>query len=124
MLKARSPAVGPQVLERRDDAGGSQRPALGRDPGRGIEADRIFGLAGVEVAHIINALAGDGVEDVCGEIAVRVDDRHSLPCADVVHGEIEQERALARTGLADNPDVALALLAYKNNAAAVRSCRN
>jgi hypothetical protein len=41
MLKARSPAVGPKVLERCNDAGSGQRPALGRDPGRGIEADRI-----------------------------------------------------------------------------------
>ena len=59
-----------------------------------------------------------------GEIAVRIDDRHSLPCKDVAHGEIEQERALARAGLADDPDVALALLARKDNAAAVRGCRN
>ena len=64
MLKARSPAVGPQVLERRDDAGGGQRPALGRDPGRRIEADRILGLAGVEVAHVVDARARDGVENV------------------------------------------------------------
>ena len=64
VLQPRSPAVGPQVLERRDDAGGGERPALGRDPGRRIEADRILGLAGVEVAHVIDARARDGVENV------------------------------------------------------------
>ena len=41
MLKARAPAVGPQVLKDGDNAGSGQCPALGRDPGRGIEADRI-----------------------------------------------------------------------------------
>ena len=35
---------------------------------------------------------------VLGEIAVRVDDRDSLARADVGHGEIEEERALARAG--------------------------
>ena len=112
------------MLERRDDAGSGKRPALGRDPGRGIEADRIFGLASVEVAHVINAPARDGVENVLGKIAMRIDDRHALSCTDVAHGEIEQERALARAGLADDPDVALTLLARKNNAATVRSRRN
>ena len=43
------------MLERRDDAGGGERPTLGRDTGRGVEADRILGLAGVEVAHVIDA---------------------------------------------------------------------
>lgn len=36
MLKPRSPAVAPEMLERRDDAGGGARSALGRDPGRRI----------------------------------------------------------------------------------------
>jgi hypothetical protein len=43
---------------------------------------------------------------------------------DVTHDEIEQERALARAGLADDPNVALAFLTPKDNTAAVRSCRN
>src|ERR1700722_8377622 len=119
MLKARSPAVGPKVLERGDNAGGGQRPALGRNPGRGIESDRILGLAGVEVAHVINTPARDSIENVGCEIAVRIDDRDAFSRIDVVHGEIEQEGALARAGLADNPDVALTLLARKNNAATV-----
>jgi hypothetical protein len=96
VLKARAPAVGPQMLERGDNAGSGQRPALGRDSGRGVEADRLLGLAGVEVTHVINASAWDGVENVCGKIAVRVNDGDAFSRIDVVHGEIEQERALAR----------------------------
>ena len=95
MLQPRPPAVGPQMLERGDDAGGGERPALGRDFGGGIEANRILGLASVEVAYVIDARARDGVEDVLCEIAVRVDDRYSVTGIDVAHCEIEQERALA-----------------------------
>ena len=105
------------MLERRDDAGGGERAALGRDPGRRIEADRILGLAGVEVAHVIDARARDGVENVLGEVAVRIDDGDALARVDVAHGEIEQERAFARAGFADDVDVALALLAREDNTA-------
>ena len=63
MFETRSPAVGPKVLEGRDDAGGGERPALGRDPGGRIGADGILGLAGVEIAHLVDARARDGVED-------------------------------------------------------------
>jgi hypothetical protein len=43
---------------------------------------------------------------------------------DVTHDEIEQERALTRARLADDPNVALTLLTPKDNTAAVRSRRN
>ncbi len=112
------------MLERGDDAGGGKRAALGRDLGRGIEADRILGLAGVEVAHVVDARARDGVENVLGKVAVRVDDRNALPREDVAHGEIEEERAFARAGFSDDVDVALALLAREHDAAAVRGRRN
>jgi hypothetical protein len=57
VFQARPPAVGLQVLESGDDAGGGERATLGRDPSRGIEADGIFGLAGTEVAHVVDARA-------------------------------------------------------------------
>ncbi len=67
------------MLERGDDTGGGECPAFGRDPGRGIEADGILGLAGVEVADIIDAGARDGVENILGEVAVRIDDGNASP---------------------------------------------
>ena len=124
MFEARPPAVGPEVLERRDDAGSGERAPLRRNLGRGVEADRVLGLAGVEVAHLVDARARDGVENILGEVAVRVDDGDSLARIDVAHGEVEEERALARAGFADDPDVALALLAREDDTAAVRGRRN
>ena len=90
----------------------------------GIEADRILGLAGVEVAHVVDARARDGVEDVGREVAVGIDDGDSLARVDVAHCEIEQERRFARAGFADDVDVALALLAREHNAAACGGRRN
>ena len=54
-----------------------------------------------------------------GEVAVRGDDGDALTGEDVVHGEVEQERAFAGAGLADDPDVALAFLARKHHTTAV-----
>ena len=118
MLQPRPPAVGPQMLERRDHAGGGEGPALGRDLGRGIEADGILGLSGIEVAHVIDARGWNGVENVGCEVAVGVDDGNSLPRVDVAHREIEEERRFARTRFADDVDVAGTLLAREHNAAA------
>ena len=106
-------------MNARDDAGGSERAALRRDPGRRIEADGILRLAGVEVAHLIDARARDGVEDVLGEVAVRIDDGDAFACINVAHCEVEEKRALARAGFADDPDVALTLLAREDD----RDCR-
>ena len=67
---------------------------------------------------------GNSIENVLGEVAVRIDDRNAFARIDVAHGEIEKERALARAGFPDDPDVALPLVARKDNAAAVRGRRN
>ena len=112
------------MLERGDDAGGGEGAALGRDPCRRIEADRRVGLAGIEVAHIVDARARDGIENVLGEIAVRVDDGNTFPRVDVAHREIEEDRALARSGFADDPHMTLALLAREDNACAACCCAN
>ena len=116
MLQARPPRIRPQVFERGDDAGGGERPALGRDPRRRIEADRPLGVGHVEVAHVVDAGARDGVENIERQVAVRIDHGDPFPCQDVAHGEIEQERRFAAAGFADDVKVALALLAREYDA--------
>ncbi|MFI5025065.1 MAG: hypothetical protein ACHQRJ_25880 [Alphaproteobacteria bacterium] len=97
VLKPRSPTIGPLMFECGDDAGSGERSALGRDAGRRIETDRMLGFAGIEVAHIVDARARDGIENVLGKIAVRIDDGDSLPRMDVAHREIEENGTLARS---------------------------
>jgi hypothetical protein len=70
----------------------SARP-LGRDLGRGIETDGIHGLASVEVVHVVDAGAWDCIENVFGEIAVRIDHGHSLCRVDITHCEIVEKSA-------------------------------
>ena len=53
------------------------------------------------------------VEEVLGEVAVRVDDAHALALADVLEDEVSQERGLARAGLADDVDVLAAVDAHR-----------
>jgi len=119
VLKPRSPALGtPQVLERGDDAGGGKRLALPRHPSYWIEADRVLHVGHIEVAHLVCSLRWDGVDDRLGKVAVRVDDRNSLPRHDVVHGQVEQDGAFARAGLADDIQVPLAFLAREHYPAA------
>ena len=92
---------------------------FGCDPGRRIEADGILRLAGVEVAHLVDARVWDRVEDVLGEVAVRIDDGDAFARINVAHGEVEEKRALARAGFADDPNVALTLLTREDDRTAV-----
>ena len=119
MLKPWSPAVAPYMLERRYDAGRGKRAALWSDFSRRIEADWIFRLGGVEVAHVVDARARDGVENIGREIAVWIDDDGTFARENVGHGEIEQQRALARTALPHQPDMALPFLAREHDGGAV-----
>jgi len=39
----------------------------------------------------------NGVENVLGEVAVRIDDGNAFSCRDVAHREIEEDRTFARS---------------------------
>ena len=73
--------------------------------------------ADIEVADLVGSLGRNAIDDRLGKVAVRVDDGDPFPADDVVHGEVEQRRAFAGAGLADDIDVPLALLARE------RQCR-
>ena len=55
--------------------------------------------------------ASNGVENVFGEVAVRIDDGDALTGADVAHRKIEEDRAFPGAGFADDVDMALTLFA-------------
>ena len=79
MLKARSPTVAPQILECRDYTGGGKRMALPRHACERVEADRIFRVGHIEVAHLVCSLRRNGVDDRFGKVAVRVNDGDPFP---------------------------------------------
>ena len=79
MLKPRPPALGPQVLEGRDDAGGGQRVAFRRNARQRIEAHRKLGVGDIEIAHLVRPLRRQGVDNGFGQVAMRVDDGRPPP---------------------------------------------
>ena len=83
--------------------------ALGRDVRERIEADRHVRVGGVEIADRVGALGRDAIRDRLGQVAVRIDHGDPFPGHDVVHGEVEQHRAFAGAGLADDVNMPLAL---------------
>ena len=83
---------------------------------RRVEADRPLRIGHVEIAHVIDARARDGVENIERQVAVRIDHGDAFPCQDIAHGEIEQKRRFAAAGFADDVNVALAFLAREYNA--------
>ena len=97
MLKPGPPTVTPQVLEGGHYAGGGERVALGRDMRERIEAHRPVDVSGVKVTDRMRAVGWDAIRYRLGKVAVRVDHGDPLATHNVVHGEIEQHRALART---------------------------
>src|SRR5438552_1524610 len=104
------------MLEGRHDAGGGERPALGRYARRRIKAYRPLRVGGVEVTHIVDAGTWDGVESVEREVTVRINDRDPLPCEDVAHREVVEKRGLAATTLADRVEMPLSFLAREHDA--------
>ena len=69
------------AFERAHDAGGDQMPFVGRSGAKQIEADRIFHVGGIEICHVLDAMAGNVVEHIIGQIAVRVNDADAVPGA-------------------------------------------
>jgi hypothetical protein len=124
VLQSRPPQIRPQVFEGGHDAGSGKRSPLGRDPRRGIEADRPLAVGHVEIAYVVDARARDGVEDVERQVAVRVDHGDPLPCHDVAHGEVEEERRFAAAGFADDVKVAGTLVAREHNRRSAGGCGN
>ena len=78
VLQPRPPALRPQVLEGRDDAGGGQRVAFRRNARQRIEADRKLRVGNVEVADLVRPLGRQGVDNGFGQVAMRVDNANPL----------------------------------------------
>ena len=122
MLQTWSPTLAPEVPERGDHAGGGERMALGRNVRKRIEADGTIGIAGVKVADTVGAFRRDAIRDRLGKVAVGVDDGDAFPGHDVVHGEVEERRALSGARLPHQVDVPLAIVSRETNVAPGRAC--
>ena len=106
MYSRRGPQLSAQIaLKAADDARDGQVAVLGRVVGEDVEADRMSEVGGVEVADVIDARAGDAVEEALGEVAVRVEEGNPLAGLDVLQDQVLEEGRLAGAGLADGVEV-------------------
>src|SRR5205807_879594 len=124
IFEPRTPAVAPEVLEGRNDAGGGERVPLPRHARERIKANRIVGVGDIEVAHLMRPARRQGINNGLRQVAMRIEDGDPVAGINIVHGEIEENGALAGPGLADNKHVALALFGRERDAAAGRRARN
>lgn len=70
-----------------------------------IEPDWEIAVAGVEVDGLLGTVGRDVIEQLLGQIAVRVDQTHSVALQDELQNEIAQESGLARAGFTDDVGV-------------------
>ena len=85
VFQARPPGIGPEALESADNAGGNQRPVVGRDLGEQVQADGEVEVAGVEIDQVIGPGRGNVVEQFFGKIAMRVNEADAMIGGDVLH---------------------------------------
>jgi len=89
----------------------------GCDVGEKIEADGEVEVAGIEIHKIVGAPRRDAVEQLLGEIAVRIDQPDTVPGGKMLHDEITQQRRFSRTRFADEVEMLTAIRQRKTASA-------
>ena len=69
----------------------------------------------IDVDEVVGAGAGHASEHGFGEIAMRVEECDALAGGEVLLDEVEEERALAGAGLADDVEMAAALVGVEHD---------
>jgi hypothetical protein len=98
------------MAEGGDDAIGDDWLEILRDVGEGIEADRPIEIGGIDVDQVIGPRAGDMVKRGPSEVAVGIEESEAFAGGEVLADQVEEKRALAGAGLADDVEVAAALV--------------
>ena len=107
------PRIPPDALERPHDAGGHQVPVILGDVRKQVQPDGELEVAGVEVAEVVGAGRQDVVQEVFGQVPVRVNHAHPIASGDVLDDEVLEEGRLAHAGLADHIHVLAGILPAK-----------
>ena len=109
-LELRPPAVTPDREHGRDDAFGQQFAVLGMHIGKQIEGDGMLAVGQVEEAHLVAAGRRYQRQALVGQRAVRIDQQQAIAAGDVLADHRPQQGGLAHAGLAENGDLAQALM--------------
>src|SRR6202051_3207105 len=115
VVEAMAPAIGPDVTKGGHDTVGNDRFKIVAHLREGIETDRPLKVGRVDVDEIVGAGTGNAREHGLRQIPVRVEQRPALAGSQVLFDEVEEERALAGAGLADDVEMPAALLGSEHD---------
>ena len=101
-------------FERAHDAGSDQMPFLGRGGAKQVEADRKFHVGWIEIRHVLDAVAGNVVENVIRQVAVRVYDADAMTGGYVLKNQVAEQGRLARAAFPDCVEVMPAVARGQN----------
>jgi hypothetical protein len=79
------------------------------NPVERVEADRMFEIRRIEIEDVVRALGRNGIDERCGEIAVRIEEPEAAARVQVREHERKEQGALPGAGLAENVDVTAAI---------------
>ena len=70
-------------------------PLIGSNTGQGIQPDRVFTVSRIKVDEVVCSRRRDMVEQILGEVAMRIDQSDTIPCGDMLKDQIPEESAFA-----------------------------
>lgn len=115
VFEPRTPARSPDPPKRREDRGDNEVRLIPRHPGQEVQAHRTGEVAWIEVQHLSRPLRGDRVQDLAGEVSMRIKETHTSPGVEVLDNEIPKQGALAESRLPDDVEVLRSVLGVKQN---------
>ncbi len=110
MLQSRSPALGVELFEDPDQTRSDDAVHRGVDILQHVESDGVLAIRRIEDDDVIGTVAGDIVEDVIGEITVRIDDRYAFARLDIGEDHVVEQGGFAHAGLTDDIDMPTTIL--------------
>ena len=70
--------------------------------GKEVKPNGVLRIRGVEINDIINTVPRNVIQNVFGEIAVRVNQANAMTQGDVLNEKVAQKRRLPRSGFAND----------------------
>ena len=95
--------------------GGGQGAAMLRHAGKRVEGNRELAVGRIEIKHVVGARARHRVDYILGKVAVRIEKCKAATGGEVLQHHVEEERALAGAGLADDVQMAPPVAGTKRN---------
>lgn len=105
VFEARSPGGAPNPAKSGEDPGNHEVRLIVRHPGEEVQAHGTGEVAGVEVEDFACPIPRDRIQDLPGEVSMRIKETHTSPGVEVLEDEVPEQGALAEPRLPDDVEV-------------------